>query len=158
MKNLSFIFAALFMFSVSLVSCSEDDASIDVVSMDEGVTADGGKWLTANFYKPGLQLTCYHWLAVSENAYEYYFETNQQEYIVVRFSADSGTPKASARTSETLPESVNDEHESVNDEHGTVNYSLEISNIAAAVTMVINGQKIKAVISVSPDKGTFGDI
>ena len=56
MKNLSFIFAALFMFSVSLVSCSEDDASIDVVSMDEGVTADGGKWLTANFYKPGLQL------------------------------------------------------------------------------------------------------
>ena len=62
MKNLSFIFAALFMFSVSLVSCSEDDASIDVVSMDEGVTADGGKWLTANFYKPGLQLTCYHWL------------------------------------------------------------------------------------------------
>ena len=87
MKNLSFIFAALFMFSVSLVSCSEDDASIDVVSMDEGVTADGGKWLTANFYKPGLQLTCYHWLAVSENAYEYYFETNQQEYIVVRFSA-----------------------------------------------------------------------
>ena len=144
MKNLSFIFAALFMFSVSLVSCSEDDASIDVVSMDEGVTADGGKWLTANFYKPGLQLTCYHWLAVSENAY-------QQEYIVVRFSADSGTPKASARTSETLPESVNDEH-------GTVNYSLEISNTAAAVTMVINGQKIKAVISVSPDKGTFGDI
>ena len=105
------------MFSVSLVSCSEDDASINVVSMDEGVTADGGKWLTANFYKPGLQLTCYHWLAVSENAYEYYFETNQQEYIVVRFSADSGTPKVSARTSETLPESVNDEH-------GTVNYSL----------------------------------
>ena len=102
------------MFSVSLVSCSEDDASIDVVSMDEGVT-------------------------------------NQQEYIVVRFSADSGTPKVSARTSETLPESVNDEH-------GTVNYSLEISNTAAAVTMVINGQKIKAVISVSPDKGTFGDI
>ena len=48
--------------------------------------------------------------------------------------------------------------ESVNDEHGTVNYSLEISNTAAAVTMVINGQKIKAVISVSPDKGTFGDI
>lgn len=151
MKNLSFIFAALFMFSVSLVSCSEDDASINVVSMDEGVTADGGKWLTANFYKPGLQLTCYHWLAVSENAYEYYFETNQQEYIVVRFSADSGTPKVSARTSETLPESVNDEH-------GTVSYSLEISNTAAAVTMVINGQKIKAVISVSPDKGTFGDI
>ena len=139
------------MFSVSLVSCSEDDASIDVVSMDEGVTVDGGKWLTANFYKPGLQLTCYHWLAVSENAYEYYFETNQQEYIVVRFSAHSGTPKVSARTSETLPESVNDEH-------GTVNYSLEISNTAAAVTMVINGQKIKAVISVSPDKGTFGDI
>ncbi len=30
--------------------------------------------------------------------------------------------------------------------------------ICTAVTMVINGQKIKAVISVSPDKGTFGDI
>ena len=161
MKTLNF-FAAIIVVLFSVViftSCNNEDNEPQVetvlLGIDGGNSNEGGIWSLGTFYNPTLQFTKAYYVVISEDSqtFEFYFETNQNEFVVTRIFPDmtTGAPLTAYFVTDKAPTNAVTNHENSN-------YEVDIDWITSAqVIMNYNGIRVKSVVSLTKYK-TYGDI
>lgn len=158
LKNLTAVIVVLFSV-VIFTSCNNEDneprVRTELLGIDNGNSNEGGIWSVGTFYNPTLQFTKSYYVVVSEDSqtFEFYFETNQNEFVVTRIFPDAttGSPLTAYFTTDKAPANA------VTD-HSKYNYEVDIDWITSAqVIMNYNGIRVKSVVSLVKSN-TFGDI
>lgn len=143
---------------VMFTSCSNEDEPqlrTELVGIDEGNDGNGGTWSLGTFYNPTLQFTKSYYVTVSEDSetFEFFFETNQNEYIVARIFPDveTGSPLVAYFTTDKAPANAVTNHEDYN-------YEVDVDwTTSASVNIIYKGVHVKAIVSLVKNN-TFGDI
>lgn len=154
MKTLNF-FAALVvvLFSVVFTSCNNEDnepqVRTELVGIEEGNSSDGGIWSLGTFCNPVLEFTKSYYVTVSEDSqtFEFFFETNQGEFVVIRIFPDfeTGSPLVAYFTTDKAPANAVIEHDKYN-------YEVDVDwTTSASVIINYHGVKVKAIVSLVKD-------
>lgn len=161
MKTLNFlaVFVVVLFSVVVFTSCNNEDNEpqfrTELLGIDEGNSSEGGIWSLGTFYNPVLEFTKTYYVVVSEDSqtFEFFFETNQREFVVIRIFPDveTGLPLTAYFTTDKAPANAVTNH----DEY---NYEVDVDWItSASVNIIYKGVHVKAIVSLVQNN-TFGDI
>lgn len=153
MKNLNFLVALVVLFSMVLTSCSNEHDDIpqiktELISVENGNSREGGIWSMATFCNQNLTMTRAYYVTVSEDSqtYEFFFETNSEEFLVLRVFADAetGNPLVASFTTTERPQNA------VEDDN--LDYQVSPDNTSAEVILDYQGIRVKGIVSLVKEK------